>query len=292
MAIQGRNELCACGRGKKYKKCCGRFTLQEMTTKLAAYAAANRNKNRIIERSLKFLKACEIDGSGALLVLVNPVVKDDVIGWTTVGGREVEQDVREAVVTRRILAGYLPLCVLVEDKSAESGWRAVIDATLVSEECRDEFIAFAQHEATMVAKTYKGEIPREDSWFSGVPWSDLSYPGMPLKPRPKGTIKIEVNIPKRTITTVWEMLRGSMEFQFPEEDVTGNDLDDVVYEARHVIEALKRVDPPKQFVDGDRVEIWQVVDEGENRLLGSLQIHVTPSLTRSEFDVLGGDNAN
>ena len=134
MNDQGRNELCGCGRRKKYKKCCGRFTLEEMTAKLAAYAAANRNKNSLIERSLKFLKACEIDGSGALLVLVNPVVKDDVIGWTTLGGREIEQDVREAVVTRRILAGYLPLCVLVEDKSSESGCRAVIDATLVSEE--------------------------------------------------------------------------------------------------------------------------------------------------------------
>jgi len=65
-----------------------------------------------------------------------------------------------------------------------------------------------------------------------------------------------------------------------------------VYEARHIIEALKQVEPPQRFIDGDRVEIWQVVEEGENRLLGSLQINVTPSLTRSEFDVLGGDNAN
>jgi hypothetical protein len=83
-----------------------------------------------------------------------------------------------------------------------------------------------------------------------------------------------------------------MDLQFPEEDVTGNDVDDVVYAARHIIEALKQVNPPQRFVDGDWVEIWQVVEEGENRLLGSLQIHVTPSLTRSEFDVLGGDNAN
>lgn len=41
MATQGRNELCACGSRKKYKKCCGRFTLDEMASKLAAYAAAN-----------------------------------------------------------------------------------------------------------------------------------------------------------------------------------------------------------------------------------------------------------
>jgi hypothetical protein len=101
-----------------------------------------------------------------------------------------------------------------------------------------------------------------------------------------------VNVPQRTITTVWEPLHRSMEFEFPEEHLTGNDIDDVLYEARHVIESLKKVDPPKQFVDGDSVEIWQVVPEGENRMLGSLIIHVTPSLTRSEFDVLGGDDAS
>src|ERR1700758_5844362 len=117
MATQGRNELCGCGRGKKYKKCCGRFTLQEMTAKLAAYATANKQKNRLIERSLKFLKACEIDGNGAFLVLVDPVIKEDIIAWSLLGGRSVTDDVREAVVTRRIVAGYLPVCCLVEDKS-------------------------------------------------------------------------------------------------------------------------------------------------------------------------------
>ena len=151
---------------------------------------------------------------------------------------------------------------------------------------------FIRHEAEVIAKTLDGDMPREDSWMTAVPWEELSYPGMPIKPRPKGIIKIEVNIRKRTITTVWEMLHCSMDFQFPEEDVTGNDVDDVVYAARHIIEALKQVNLPQRFVDGDRVEIWQVVEEGENRLLGSLQINVTPSLTRSEFDVLGGDHAN
>jgi len=86
MATQGRNELCGCGRGKKYKKCCGRFTLQEMLAKLSAYAVANKQKNKLIERSLNFLKACEIDESGAFLVLVNPVAKDDIIQWTCLGG--------------------------------------------------------------------------------------------------------------------------------------------------------------------------------------------------------------
>jgi SEC-C motif len=291
MATQGRNELCGCGRGKKYKKCCGRFTLEEMTAKLAAYAAANREKNKLIERSLKLLKACEVDGTGAYLILVSPVPQDDVVQWTFLGGSSVVHDVREAIVTRRILAGYLPMCCLVEDKFEQSGWRAVIDATLAADECRDEYVAFARQEAEIVARTLDGKMAQEDSWITAVPWGDLSYPGMPLKPRPAGTIKIEVNIPKRTITTVWELL-GSMEFPLDEEGLTGNDIDDVIYEARHVIEALKKVDPPKQLVDGDTVEIWQVVLDGENKLLASVKVQVTPLLTRSEFDVLGGQNAN
>jgi hypothetical protein len=292
MATQGRNELCGCGRGKKYKKCCGRFTLQEMTAKLAAYTATNKQKNKLIERSLKFLKACEIDGDGAFLVLVNPVMRDDVIDWSFVGGRSIAHDVREAVVTRRILAGYLPMCCLVEDKSVESGWRGVIDATLVGEECRDEFVAFAHHEAQVVAQTLNGKIAKEDSRMTAVPWGDLSYPGMPLKPRPAGTIRIEVNIPKRTITTVWTMLGGAMEFPIPEDQISGNDADDTLNAAYHVMEAIKQVNPPKRFVDGDRVEAWQMVTDGENKLLASTQVHITPALTRSEFDVKGDKNAD
>ena len=292
MATQGRNELCACGRGKKYKKCCGRFTLEEMTTKLAAYAAANKQKNKLIERSLKFLKACEMNGTGARLILVSPVPKDDFVQWTSVGGLNVEHDVREAIVTRRILAGYLPMCCLVEDESMESGWRGVIDATLVGEECRDEYVAFARHEGEVVAKSLNGDMPPEDSEMTGIPWEDLSYPGMPLKPRPAGTIRIEVNIVSRTITTVWEMVQRVMEFDFPEEHLTGNDLDDVIHEAWDMVEALKIVDPPKRLIDGDKVEIWQVVPEGGNNLLASFNVRASYPLTRSEFDVEGGSHAN
>jgi hypothetical protein len=292
MALQGRNEMCGCGRGKKYKKCCGRFTLEELLTKLSAYAATNKQKDKLIERSLKFLKACEVNNGGASLILVNPVTKEDIIDWTAVGSSNVETDVREAVVTRRILAGYLPICCLVEDKSVESGWRAVIVETLVTEECRDEFVAFAQIEATVVAKTFNGEMSKEDSWMTTIPWGDLSYPGMPMKPRPAGTIRIEVNIPKRTMTTVWTMVGGSMEFPLSEELITGNDSDDIIYEARHVIEALKRANPPKQLVDGDKVEVWQMVTDGENKLLATTEVHITPPLTRSEFDVKGDKNAN
>jgi len=292
MATQGRNEKCWCGRGKKYKKCCGRFTLDEMMSKLSAYAAANKQKNKLIERSLKFLKACEIDGGDAFLVLVDPVAKNDIIDWTLVGGREVGNHVREALVTRRILAGCLPMFCLVKDKSAEWGWRGEIDATLVGEECRDEFIAFASLEGQVVAATLRGKMAKEDGWVTAIPWEDLSYPGMPLKPRPAGTIRIEVNIAKRTITIVSVPLRASIEIEFTPDHLTGDEVDDALFEARHVIEALRQVDPPKRLVDGDRVEIWRVVPDGEKRLLLSMTMPVTPWLTRNDFDVHGDEIAN
>jgi hypothetical protein len=292
MAFQGRNEMCGCGRDKKYKKCCGRFTFEELLTKLSAYTATNKQKDKLIERSLKFLKECEVNGGGAFLILVNPVTKEDIIDWTSLSGSKVAPDVSEAVLTRRILAGYLPIGCLVEDKSVESGWHAVIDATLVTEECRDEFVTFAQIEANVVAKTFNGAMSKEDSWMTTIPWGDLSYPGMPMKPRPAGTIRIEVNIPKRTMTTVWTMVGGSMEFPLSEELITGNDSDDIIYEARHVIEVLKQVNPPKGLVDGDKVEVWQMVTDGENKLLATTEVHITPPLIRSEFDVKGDQNAN
>src|SRR5947209_7085089 len=139
MAPQARNQKCGCGSGEKLKKCCGRFTLEQVSSKLAAFAAGNNQKNKLIERSLEFLRACEVNGSGAVLVLANPVVREQLVDWTGVGGRNLPDDEREAIVTRRILAGHLPICCLVEDTSLQSGWRAVIDASMVPDECRDEF---------------------------------------------------------------------------------------------------------------------------------------------------------
>jgi len=285
MALQGRNEICGCGRGRKYKKCCGRFTFQELLYKLSAYAAANKRKDKLIERSLKFLRSCEVNGGGASLILVDPVTKEDIVSWTCLGGKEFPQDEREAVVTRRILAGYLPIGCLVEDKSAESGCCAVIDATLVEEECRDEFVAFARIEANTIAGTMNGEMSKEDSWMTAVPWGDRSYPGTPPKPRPAGTIRIEVDIPKRIVTTEWERL-GAMEFPINEEYVTENELNDVIDTARHVIAALEQVDPPKRVVAGDKIEIYQVVADGTPKLLAVKEVKSAPFvLGNTIFDV-------
>jgi hypothetical protein len=243
--------------------------------KLAAYAAANKQKNKLIEHSLQFLKACEIDGAAVFLILADPVVKEDFIDWTNVGSSQ-DHDVREALVTRRILAGYLPVCCLIKDKSTKAGWRALVDDTVVPDEYRDEFLEFASNEATIIASTFNGELSRQDSFMTALPWEDLSYPGLPMKPRRPGTIRIEVNILERTIRIVWAMVGWSRERSIPEEHITGDDLDDVLSQARFAFEALKHVDPPKQFVRGDRVEIWQIIPEGERRLLGSTDIETSP----------------
>lgn len=177
MAFQAKNETSGCGRGKQYGKCCGRFTSEEMLDKLANYAVANKRKNKLIQRSLKFLKSCEVNGGRAFLTLVNPVAKEAIIDWICVGGGKGPQDDREAVVTRRILAGYLPIGCLVEDESADSGRRAVIDATLVEEQFRDEFVAFARLEANIIARTLNSEMSKEDSWVSAMPWGQLQPVG-------------------------------------------------------------------------------------------------------------------
>jgi len=170
MALQRENELCGCGRGREYQKCCGRFTLQEMLEKLASCATSNKRRKKLIERSLKFLKSCEVKGGGAFLILVHPFATEGIIDWTCVGGGRVSRDESDAVVTRRILAGYLPIGCLVEDGFAESGRRVVIDAILAEEGCRDEFVAFARREANIISKTLNGEMSKEDSWTTAVPW--------------------------------------------------------------------------------------------------------------------------
>jgi hypothetical protein len=113
-----------------------------------------------------------------------------------------------------------------------------------------------------------------------------------MKPRPAGTIRIEFNISERTITTVWTMVGKMMEFPIPEEDIPGNDLEDIIYEARHLIEALKRVNPPKQLVDGDRVEIWQMVTDGANKLLEIVEVRATPPPNYNKSDAPPDQHAN
>jgi len=269
---QERNERCGCGSGKKHKKCCGRFSLHEMTAKLTAYVEANRRKDQLIRRSLRFL---ESRGGDAILCLVNPKPdSDDVISWTQVDNK-TPVDEREAVVTRRILAGYLPVCALVADKEEASGWQAVIDAAMVGEEVRGEFVAFARLEAATIVGTMNGEIDPYDSWMTAVPWEDRSYPGMPIKPRPATTIRIEVNVAKRGIRTIWGHY-GAMDFSIPESHYTEhggmNDVEFALAQANDIVEALSQTSPPKQLVEGDRIELYLDIPDSEMKLLAAANV--------------------
>ena len=128
--------------------------------------------------------------AGALFLLcVNPAANEDIIDWTCVAGSQVPQE-REVIVTQRILAGYLPIGCLIEDQFAKSGRRAVIDATLVEEKCRDEFVAFARLEAHIIAKTLNSEMSKEDSWASTMPLGDPMFS--------------EANVIRRTIAPALE----------------------------------------------------------------------------------------
>ena len=45
---------------------------------------------------------------------------------------------------------------------------------------------------------------------------------------------------------------------------------------RWQLEALEQDDRPYRFVDGDTVEVWQILNDGELRLLATAAVTVTP----------------
>ena len=214
-----------------------------------------------------------------------------MIDWTCVGGKKVPDDEREAIVTRRILAGHLPICCLVEDESIKSGWRAVAVANLVPEEYRSEFVAFARSLAVIVGKEFKDALSGAETSVRLVPWEARSYPGLPVKGRPAGTIRIEVDVQRRTITTVSSML-GAKEFPIRDKHITGNDAEDALYIARHVIKAMERFDPPWQLVEGDQVEVWQTMQDGESKLLATVEFSVTLQPAQNESGIAENSHAN
>ena len=50
---------------------------------------------------------------------------------------------------------------------------------------------------------------------------------------------------------------------------------DVLSVARTAIKALEEDDQPYRFVDGDTVEVWQILNDGELRLLAMAAVSVT-----------------
>jgi hypothetical protein len=152
-------------------------------------------------------------------------------------------------------------------------------------------VAFARSEAVIIGKQFEEALSGAPTSVKLVPWKDRSYPGMPVKSRSAGTIRIEVDIQRRMITTIWSML-GAQEFHIRDEHITGNDAQDVLYIARHVIKALERFDRPWRSVNGDQVEIWQAVQDGESKLLATVEVNETSPPAQNEVGIEGGTNAN
>ena len=63
---------------------------------------------------------------------------------------------------------------------------------------------------------------------------------------------------------------------FAPEHLSGNDDLDVFSAAQMAIKALEQDNRPYRFVDGDTVEIWQILNNGELRLLATAAVTVTP----------------
>lgn len=282
--MQSRNELCGCRSGAKYKKCCGRFSLQELTSKLSEFVASNRRKERLIERGLKMLTKCEVNAKVSYLCLVNPQpTVEGLIGWIVVGNN-VPADEREAVVTRRVFAGFLPVgCLRLEVE-----WCMIVDGALVPEEFHAEYVAFARQEMTVIAKTMDGKLDHNDSWMTPVAWSERSYPGHPVKPRKPGTIKIEVDIQRRSVRIISEPLASYLDMPIDDDMIDGKSHEgDVIFVARHVIEALKQAGPPNGTVTGDMFELYLVRAEGTPKLLARTKAEATPHGITGEFGMGG-----
>jgi len=96
--------------------------------------------------------------------------------------------------------------------------------------------------------------------------------------RPPATVKIEVDLVKRKVTVVWELLQIKKEVAFALEHLSDDDGLDVFSAVQSTIEALEENDPPFRFVDGDTVEVWQILNDGGPRLLATAAVSVTPLL--------------
>lgn len=247
------------------------FSAAEMTRTLSEFAASNTRKAKLIELGLRMLKMSESTDKAAFLCLVNPKpTVEGTIDWTVLG-KGIPADEREAVVTRRVFAGYLPVgCCLQQG----SGWGMVVDKAFVPEDLQDIYVAFARVEMFLIAKTLDGKAEPEDSAMFPVAWSDRSYPGQPVKPRKPGTFRVEVDIPNRSMRVVNPFNR-SFDLPLDEDFIEGADEErDAIYAAQHVIAALGEAPPPKGTTPGDVFEIYLMRAEGTPKLLACVPAEV------------------
>ena len=106
-------------------------------------------------------------------------------------------------------------------------------------------------------------------------WHESNNTDRYAKSRPPTTVRIAVDLVNRRITAVWELLQVSKQMVFSLKCLSGNDDLDVLSAARTAIKALEEDDQPYRFVDGDTVEVWQILNDGEPRLLAMAAVSVT-----------------
>ena len=81
---------------------------------------------------------------------------------------------------------------------------------------------------------------------------------------------------KRKVTVVWELLQIKKEEAFALEHLSDNDVLDLFSTSSAVIAALEQDDPPFRLVDGDTLEMWQILNDGVPRYLATAAVNVTP----------------
>lgn len=91
--------------------------------------------------------------------------------------------------------------------------------------------------------------------------------------RPPTIVRVEVDLANRKVTVEWELLQTGKELAFGLEHLYDNDGLEVFSIAQTAIGLLEQDEPPCQFVDGDTVEVWQILD-GEPRLLATATVSV------------------
>ena len=106
-------------------------------------------------------------------------------------------------------------------------------------------------------------------------WGDLKIEGSDAKSRTPTIVRIEVDLASWKITAVWERLQVPKQMAFALEHLSGDDDLDVFSAAQKIIQRLESDDPPFRFVHGDTVEVWQILNDGEPRLLATAAVTVT-----------------
>jgi hypothetical protein len=109
-------------------------------------------------------------------------------------------------------------------------------------------------------------------------WGEFNVEDNCGKSRPPTTVRIEVDLVKRKVTVVWEIVQIKKEVAFALEHLSDHNGLDVFSAAQAAIEALEQDDPQFRFVDGDTVEVWQILNDGDPRFLATAAVSVTPLL--------------